>query len=277
MCVSMEFVYDSQRRSDEYLRVNSCGTEIALNRDIPTNRPLGRVDYHILYIEKGICTIWKEGSSMDVTAGNMIIFAPDQPQHYCLRAGQNSVSSYIHFTGTGCGQLMSWFLSQQEQVFYVGKSATCNILMERMAQEMIFKSGLYEELCAAYLHQLLVLFQRKARSFLEKTEPQAETRIGSACLKMQREFHLDIPLEQYAADCCLSSSRFSHLFTQQVGQSPGAYRNALRLNQAKELLVLTDLSVKEIGELVGFKNATYFTRLFTKTAGCTPSMYRRNS
>ena len=49
----MEWEWSSQKLSAEYLCVNSCGTEIALERDIPTHRPKGRVDYHILYIEKG--------------------------------------------------------------------------------------------------------------------------------------------------------------------------------------------------------------------------------
>lgn len=273
----MEIEFDSQCLSDEYLRVNSCGTEIALNRDIPTNRPMGRVDYHILYIEKGICTIWDGSGSRDVTEGNIIIFPPEQPQRYCLRASQNSVSQYIHFTGTGCAGLMAWFLAGNGRVFYVGKSAACNMLLERMAQEMIFKTELYEELCAAYLHQVLVLFQRKAMGHLENARAQTEKRIGSVCLRMQREFHLDIPLEQYAAQCCLSKSRFAHLFTQQVGKSPGAYRNELRLAHAKELLLMTDLPIGEIGELVGFQNAHYFSRLFTAAVGCTPSSYRKSS
>ncbi len=273
----METIFDSQRLSDEYLCVNSCGTEIALNRDIPTNRPVGRVDYHILYIEKGVCTIWVDGKSRDVPQGNIILFPPEQPQHYCLRARENSVSAYIHFTGTGCQKLMDFFLAQKEQVFYVGKSATCDMLFQRMAQEMIFKSELYEEICAAYLHQLLVLLQRKARSFLENTQPQREKRIGSICLKMQREFHLDIPMEQYAAECCLSRSRFAHLFTQQVGRAPGVYRNELRLEHAKELLLMTELPIGEIGALVGFQNPNYFSRLFTSAVGCTPSSYRKRS
>ena len=273
----MDTATDTQRLSDEYLRLNSCGTEIALNRDIPTHRPSGRIDYHILYIESGVCAIWEGGERKDIPEGNIILFRPGEPQHYCLIAEQNSVSVYIHFTGSGCEALMRWFLEQNTAVFYVGKSASCNILFERMSQEMLFKTELYEELCAAYLHQLLVQFHRRAKNHLEARPSHPEKRIGSVCSKMQREYNLDIPLEHYAAECCLSMSRFAHLFTRQVGQSPGAYRNSLRISQAKELLTLTELSVGEIGTLVGFHDQNYFTRLFTSTVGCTPSVFRNRA
>ena len=270
----MEAQTDTQRLSDEYLCLNSCGTEIALNRDIPTHRPSGRIDYHILYIESGVCAIWNGDERTDVPEGNIIIFRPGEPQHYCLLAEHNSVSEYIHFTGRGCEMLMEWFTGQNRSVFFVGRSSSCDMLFERMAQEMLFKTDLYEELCAAYLHQLLIQFQRRARSHLEERPRHSEKRIGSVCYRMQREYNLDIPLESYAADCCLSMSRFAHLFTQQVGQSPGAYRNSLRISQAKELLALTELSVGEIGTLVGFHDPNYFTRLFTSTVGCSPSAFR---
>lgn len=270
----METSIDTQRLSDEYLRVNSCGTEIALNRDIPTYRPTGRIDYHILYIESGFCSIWDGDRRTDIPEGNIIIFRPGEPQHYCLLAEYNSVSEYIHFTGSGCEQLMSWFTQQGKSVFFVGKSSSCDMLFERMSQEMLFKTELYEEMCAAYLNQLLVQFHRRAQNHLEDRSVHPEKRIGSVCYKMQREYNLDIPLESYAAECCLSMSRFAHLFTQQVGQSPGAYRNSLRISQAKELLAFTELSVGEIGTLVGFHDPNYFTRLFTSAVGCSPSAFR---
>ena len=84
-----------------------------------------------------------------------------------------------------------------------------------------------------------------------------------------------MPLEQYAAGCCLSMSRFAHLFTQCVGTPPGAYRNRLRIERAKELLLFTDLPVGEVGALVGFEDGSYFTRLFTAAVGQAPTRYRR--
>ncbi len=273
----MEAAADTQRLSDEYLCLNSCGTEIALNRDIPTYRPTGRIDYHILYIESGVCSIWQGDERRDIPEGNIIIFRPGEPQHYCLLARQHSVSEYIHFTGRGCEPLMKWFSDQGRSVFYIGKSTSCDTLFERMSQEMLFRTDLYEELCAAYLYQLLVQFRRRARAHLEAVPPHPEKRIASVCYRMQREYNLDIPLESYAADCCLSMSRFAHLFTQQVGRSPGAYRNRLRLTQAKELLTLTELPVGEIGTLVGFHDSNYFTRLFTSVVGCSPTVFRNKS
>lgn len=270
----MEWEWSSQKLSAEYLCVNSCGTEIALERDIPTHRPKGRVDYHILYIEKGACALEQNGRRREVAQGNVILLRPGEAHHYCLLARYQSVSQYIHFAGTGCEGLLGRFLPPGQSVFFVGNSSTCSMVLERMAQELIFKRDFYEEACAAYLYQLLALFGRKARTGKEEAAP-SDRRIGQICCQIQREYNKNVPLEQYAASCCLSMSRFAHLFTQCVGTPPGAYRNRLRIERAKELLLFTDLPVGEVGALVGFEDGSYFTRLFTAAVGQAPTRYRR--
>ena len=72
-------------------------------------------------------------------------------------------------------------------------------------QELIFKRDFYEEACAAYLYQLLALFGRKARTGKEEAAP-SDRRIGQICCQIQREYNKNVPLEQYAAGCCLSMS-----------------------------------------------------------------------
>lgn len=271
----MEWEWSSQKLSAEYLCVNSCGTEIALERDIPTHRPQGRVDYHILYIEKGACALEQNGQRREVAQGNVILLRPGEAQHYCLLARYRSVSQYIHFAGTGCEVLLGRFLPRGQSVFFVGTSGTCGMVLERMAQERIFKRDFYEETCAAYLYQLLALLGRKAGTGEESAAALSDRRIGQICCQMQREYNKDVPLEQYAASCCLSMSRFAHLFTQCVGVPPGAYRNRLRIERAKELLLFTDLPVGEVGALVGFEDSSYFTRLFTAAVGRAPTRYRQ--
>ena len=56
--------------------------------------------------------------------------------------------------------------------------------------------------------------------------------------------------------------------------TPQRYLTDIRLNQAKELLISSSLNVGEIAAIVGYENALYFSRVFRKYAGLSPSAYR---
>lgn len=269
----MSIEYSTQKVSGEFLCVNSCGTEIALEKDIPTVRPAGRIDYHILYVEQGICRVRRSGECDEMKAGDAVLFRPGEPQDYCLLAREHSISRYVHFAGTGCDVLLERFWPEQREILHLGRSTACEDLLERIAGELILRRCFFEETAASYLFQLLALLGRKAEG---EARPVAEKRIGEICCRMQREYHRDIPLEEYAAECCLSLSRFSHVFKKCVGLAPGAYRTELRLNRAKELLLFSDLPVGEIGELVGYPDANYFARLFRTQTGMPPGEYRKS-
>lgn len=100
-------------------------------------------------------------------------------------------------------------------------------------------------------------------------------------LRMQRvkrfiEDHAfeDLTLAQIAA--CVGMSPFGclHQFKAQLGTTPHAYRRALRLRRARALLRTTSLPIGEIGARVGIADPAYFSRWFTKAAGCTPRGFR---
>ena len=77
-----------------------------------------------------------------------------------------------------------------------------------------------------------------------------------------------------AAQAGLSESQFSHLFKQQTGHAPLTYFIHLKMQHACSLLTLTQLSVKEIAQEVGYTDSYYFSRLFKKIIGVAPSRYR---
>lgn len=87
-------------------------------------------------------------------------------------------------------------------------------------------------------------------------------------------FHESITLEDVAAHVDLSPYYFSKLFKEQNGTSFIEYLTAMRIQQGKELLKKTHLSLKEICFKVGYHDPNYFSRVFKKNTGRTPSEYR---
>lgn len=73
----------------------------------------------------------------------------------------------------------------------------------------------------------------------------------------------------------VSANHFSALFSQNMGQTFIEYLTALRMEKARELLRCTAKRSSEIAGEVGYKDAHYFSYLFKKTQGMTPSEYRK--
>ena len=69
---------------------------------------------------------------------------------------------------------------------------------------------------------------------------------------------------------------FRKMFHAYAGVSPSAYRASRRIEQAKDLLCHSDLSVEEIAERLHFDNPSYFCRVFKKAVGLPPSTYRKS-
>lgn len=81
-------------------------------------------------------------------------------------------------------------------------------------------------------------------------------------------------LEDIAAAGHVSRSKCCQIFRRFMGQSPIDYLNTYRLKVSRDLLAETTKSVTEIALACGFNHLSYFSRLFLRTYGCTPSEYR---
>ena len=91
----------------------------------------------------------------------------------------------------------------------------------------------------------------------------------------QEHYNEDIQIKDYAKSRSMSVSWFLRSFKEFVGQPPAQYLLTLRMNNAVSLLETTDYNVTEISAIIGYDNALYFSRLFKKHKGVSPSEYRR--
>lgn len=83
-----------------------------------------------------------------------------------------------------------------------------------------------------------------------------------------------LTLEMISQVAGISSSHFSDLFRQCMGQSPHQYLMARRVEKAKDLLASTDLSIAEVAATLGFADQSHLTRLMRRFTGLTPRMLR---
>jgi len=87
---------------------------------------------------------------------------------------------------------------------------------------------------------------------------------------------VNLSLQSVASYFKMSSAYVGRIFKQYENVSVGDYINGHRLDRAREMLLTSDFSVKEIADYLGFNNASYFITLFKKKFGATPKEFRLN-
>lgn len=101
--------------------------------------------------------------------------------------------------------------------------------------------------------------------------------IARAVERLQQFPDEPVDLPQLARTANLSVSRFKERFRDEVGFTPMVYATHLRITLAKEELRRDNLSITQIAYRSGFSSSQYFSHVFRKFAGVTPSEYRRRS
>lgn len=92
---------------------------------------------------------------------------------------------------------------------------------------------------------------------------------------IREHFREAIKLGDVAGYVHLNPSYFSTLFKKELGINFNDFLIECRLNEARELLRTTTLSVSKIAEGIGYSDAKYFSKLFVKVVGMKPTEYRR--
>lgn len=110
---------------------------------------------------------------------------------------------------------------------------------------------------------------------LPPSENADTRRLKTVLQYVTTHFAENLPVAEAAAVCQCSASHFMRWFKKMTGQSFTEYLNDYRLNAAAEALRSTDDTVLAVAERTGFRNLSYFNRVFKARFGLTPREYRR--
>ena len=157
--------------------------------------------------------------------------------------------------------------------FIKGLGCDTNEMESADTEEVLAESGKNMESAIAYAKKMI----SQAIEIRDQNSGNKNRSILKTAVDFIESHYMeeDISLNTVANVANVSSNHFSALFSQNMGQTFIEYLTTLRMNKAKELLRCTGMRSSEIAGEIGYKDAHYFSYLFKKTQGMTPSDYRK--
>ena len=184
---------------------------------------------------------------------------------------------YIGFTlpeATSKNTLRKYGFTDNKRVFNVGTSLEYEQVFKRIITELQRCQDNYEEMLMLLLRHLLIIFNRKITTEHVIRNEFLDSQMDTAITYFNTNYNRAINVEEYASSIGMSISWFIRSFRKYTGNTPVQFLTALRMTNAQVLLETTSYSINEIAGIVGYNNPLYFSRLFHKQKGCSPSEYR---
>ena len=261
------------------LIVTCCGTYRLFHKEkLPTWRPKGSNDYQLLYVVAGKTTFYINKKPHEVTAGQMVLFHPYQEQHYEYFGKDKPEVFWVHFTGSNVKNILkSYNIPMDKNIFNCGTYATYSYIFKEMIDELQNRRTGFQELLEMYLRQIFILIQRNEEKENTQVSSYLLDEIEYARKFFTEHYNEDINISEYAQSRGMSVSWFLRNFKHITKKSPMQYILNIRINNAVSLLETTDYNVTEIAAIIGYDNPLYFSRIFHKQKGISPSEYRKRA
>jgi AraC-like DNA-binding protein len=257
-------------------------------------RSIGAFD--LLVVTKGCLYIGEEDRHYELTPGHALLLRPDC-HHYPLKGNTEATDHYwLHFHTQGTWSV----LEQDEPPAHCGTPPACRdgfsaqVFSITVPQYTKLREPelFYENLdrliqldthihlnsdTAAYEQQQL--FLQVLRQLSAAREPEASTPSKLCAQKaasyLRSHYKHEVSAQELGDMLNFHPVYIARCMQKEFGCSPFEYLARFRIEQAKLLMVRTDLSIARIAEEVGFQNAAYFSTCFNRYEGTTPRSYRR--
>lgn len=245
----------------------------------PPGYPWGpgvRDHYLIHYIISGKGYYEMDHKKYSLNAGDIFIAFPGIPMTYYAHESDPWEYCWAGFNGSDALTILSAAgISRKAPVIY----QFCNGAKFHEALNSIYESrgsGLYNTVqMTGKLYEALAILLEDTQNTKKGTD--GNDYVQKAVEYIHGHYVYPISVEDIADYTGISRSQLYRAFLKQTGKSPKEYLTDFRIQQACRLLKNTSLPITTIAGSVGFENSLYFSKVFHKLHGISPSLYREQA
>lgn len=232
-------------------------------------------EYQIIYFLDGEGYFKSESKEKTkIEKGDILMLFPGQWHTYKPDAKIGWDVFYIGFEGPIMENLYeSNFFSPNEQILRIGFSEVLVALYKRSMEIVKDDSILVQQRLAGIVVNILGESLFLAQRNISEKDNSSEV-IERAKAIMYEHYDTEIDLNEIAAKLCSSYSKFRKIFKKYTGYSPADYFQEIKIRKAKELLLETNMSIKEVAYELNFSSYEYFLSRFKKRTGLSPQKFK---
>jgi AraC-like DNA-binding protein len=237
----------------------------------------GRIlnEYQINYITDGEGEYENRGGKLSVSPGSLMITKPGEWHRYRPKKDRGWVEHYVGFTGHIAHQVFGrpWFTEKKPVIRVGNREEIIDTYYKIFTYVMEEKPG-YQQVAAGMIMKLLgfIVSLDKQKDFSGK---RVEKIIQNACFTIRENVESEINFRAFAEEHHIGYSYFRKMFKKYTGVPPVQYHLDLKVLRAKEMLLYTDKSIKEISFELGFQSIYYFSRIVKNKLGMAPTEIRK--
>ncbi len=234
-------------------------------------------EFQLIYITKGKgCFETAHSKRHQVVPGCMLFIFPGVWHRYRPDCNTGWQEFYVGFTGDTIHKLIdAQFFTPEKTFFQIGLHENIIQLYDEIFETIKEEKSGYQQYASGIIFHLLSQLLFISRN--KPIEKQTEKLIQQAKITINHNLNTEINWQDLAKKLNVSYSKFRKDFKNYVGISPAHYHTQLKINKAKELLIISNNTLKEIAYKTGFKNEYYFSTVFKQKVGCWPGFYRKQN
>ena len=232
-------------------------------------------DNLLIYCEDGNGHVKTDKFYGPVTKGDVILLPSGHPHHYWASDDNPWTIYWVHFDGLQANQLIKELDFDAEQV--VASIGQQPLLASDFNRLLSLRQSGYRQTvfnyAAALTRQILYFLALQIRS--SNTLRRHNFNLDELRSLMLENIEGDLDLDTMAACAQLSRHHFADKYKKLTGISPVKHFIHLKMERACYLLDTSNNSAKQVSAHLGYTDPLYFSRLFKKVIGISPSAYRK--
>lgn len=218
----------------------------------------------IIYFVEGRARVETGGNVLDVAMFDLLVYPPGVVHHETL-LGSTRQEIVCLWLELGAQFSLPFSFKLGDEGGELGWLCQC-------AYNNRLRHGEHYRELEEHLLRSLLLFMEQKLAF---AIPSRNAALDRGRAYIDEHCAEDFDMDKLASVAYVTPSYLSRLFKHYLGTTPMRYRNAMRIEKAKHLLLIDSASVEEIADALGFEDAKYFSHLFKSLTSLTPSEFRK--